>query len=323
MSILLKHCKKIFPFAVSIFLLTWVFNQIDRKDFFDNFIDIKISWVSAALFLFIPQILLMIFRWHILVRNQTNTLFRESCSLVLAAQTLNMFTPSKMGDIAKSFFLKKHLNVPLKTGLSIVVFEKVLDIIMIALWMLLGFFMSLPEMIMGWTGLVVGLIIIGFALVYFIFQFNDIPLFFRERASINLLIKINKLLESSRRYVSNSIMNGIAVRALILSFFLWFLHILQFAFFFEALSSSIPWVSIFCGVPIAIIIGILPISFAGIGTRDIAFLTIFSQWDSMSLLVCVGIFSHLRYLVPGILGIPVVHRYLSELSRQRNTLQTD
>ncbi|MCK4826034.1 hypothetical protein KA005_60360, partial [bacterium] len=116
--------------------------------------------------------------------------------------------------------------------LSIVVFEKVLDIIMIALWMLLGFFMSLPEMIMGWTGLVVGLIIIGFALVYFIFQFNDIPLFFRERASINLLIKINKLLESSRRYVSNSIMNGIAVRALILSFFLWFLHILQFAFFF-------------------------------------------------------------------------------------------
>ncbi|MCK4826033.1 hypothetical protein KA005_60355 [bacterium] len=89
------------------------------------------------------------------------------------------------------------------------------------------------------------------------------------------------------------------------------------------MSSSIPWVSIFCGVPIAIIIGILPISFAGIGTRDIAFLTIFSQWDSMSLLVCVGIFSHLRYLVPGILGIPVVHRYLSELSRQRNTLQTD
>ena len=232
MSILIKHCKKTFPFAVSIFLLIWVFNQIDWKDLFDNFIDIKFSWFSASLILFIPQILLMVFRWHILVRNQTNSLFRESCSLVLAAQTLNMFTPSKMGDIAKSFFLKQHLYVPLKTGLSIVVFEKVLDMISIALWMLLGFFISLPEMTLGWTGLTAGLIIIGLVLVYFIFQFNDIPLFFREIAPGKPMIKINEFFESSRCYVSNSIMNGIAVRALILSVFLWFLHILQFAFFF-------------------------------------------------------------------------------------------
>ncbi|NIN92189.1 UPF0104 family protein, partial [bacterium] len=52
----------------------------------------------------------------------------ESATQILAGNTLNIVLPSKMGDMAKAFFLKKSGGLELKKGFFLTVIEKALDV---------------------------------------------------------------------------------------------------------------------------------------------------------------------------------------------------
>jgi len=45
---------------------------------------------------------------------------------------------------------------------------------------------------------------------------------------------------------------------------------------------------------------------AGIGTRDVALLALFSPWDARPAIVCLGLFCTTRYVVMALLGVPAV-----------------
>jgi hypothetical protein len=95
-----------------------------------------------------------------------------------------------------------------------------------------------------------------------------------------------------------------------LSIFLWFVHLVQFVFFFRALHSAVSVFQIFRLVPLAILVGLVPVTIAGVGTRDSAMIYFFAPYESIPLIVGVGVFASLRYFVPGILGLPFLNRYL-------------
>jgi hypothetical protein len=70
------------------------------------------------------------------------------------------------------------------------------------------------------------------------------------------------------------------------------------------MNSSLNVSYIYSLVPIAIFAGLLPVTVAGIGTRDAALLALFSGMEQSSLIMAVGALSSLRYFVPSLLGIP-------------------
>ena len=65
-------------------------------------------------------------------------------------------------------------------------------------------------------------------------------------------------------------------------------------------------------VPIAIFVGLVPVTIAGMGTRDAALIYLFSAYASDSASITVGLFfSLLRYWVLALAGIP----FLGNLQR--------
>jgi len=61
--------------------------------------------------------------------------------------------------------------------------------------------------------------------------------------------------------------------------------------------------AVFLRVPIAIFVGLLPITLAGIGTRDGALVALIAPHAVAAL---VGLFSTLRYVVMALLGVPAI-----------------
>jgi uncharacterized membrane protein YbhN (UPF0104 family) len=67
-------------------------------------------------------------------------------------------------------------------------------------------------------------------------------------------------------------------------------------------------------VPAAIVVGLLPITVAGLGTRDVAMIVLFAPWAPAEMMAGIALLSHLRYILPGLAGLVSVRQFLAETS---------
>ncbi|MHA1572369.1 MAG: lysylphosphatidylglycerol synthase domain-containing protein, partial [Alphaproteobacteria bacterium] len=114
--------------------------------------------------------------------------------------------------------------------------------------------------------------------------------------------------------------------SLALSVFLWFLHIVQIYVFYRAVAGNdpAPLAAVFMRVPVAIFIGLVPVTVAGIGTRDGALFALLAAWEPTAVIALVGLFCILRYVVMALAGLPVIISLGPTLTNSlRSTTGTD
>ena len=54
----------------------------------------------------------------------------------------------------------------------------------------------------------------------------------------------------------------------------------------------------------------MPFTFAGIGTRDAAFVFIYSSYFTAATGAALGVLATMRYVIPAFFGIPFLYRYV-------------
>src|ERR1043165_10274033 len=64
--------------------------------------------------------------------------FGEGNRLILVASVLNLVLPSKMGDIAKAYFMRERGHMSGALSLALVVFEKSCDMLSLLVWCAFG-----------------------------------------------------------------------------------------------------------------------------------------------------------------------------------------
>ena len=107
------------------------------------------------------------------------------------------------------------------------------------------------------------------------------------------------------------------------SVFIWFLHLLQIWFFILALKAWTPFLANLALSPLAILAGLLPLTFAGVGTRDAALILFYQPYFAAPTAAALGLLCTSRYLLPAIGGLPFLGQYLStvrDLRQQRDRL---
>ena len=78
--------------------------------------------------------------------------------------------------------------------------------------------------------------------------------------------------------------------------------------FFLALGLKIDFMIILAIVPLGIIVGMIPITIAGIGTRDAAFIYLFKDIVPSHVMIAFGMIFSLRYIIPALVGLPLFWR---------------
>jgi uncharacterized protein (TIRG00374 family) len=91
---------------------------------------------------------------------------------------------------------------------------------------------------------------------------------------------------------------------------LWLLHLFQLWIFILSLGGAVSFLDNLAITPLAIFIGLLPLSFSGIGTRDLAFIYFYSSYFTAETGAALGVLATLRYLIPAIFGIPFFIKYM-------------
>jgi len=262
--------------------------------------------------------------------------FGEANRLILVASVLNLILPSKMGDIAKAYFMQDRGQLPGSLALSLVVFEKACDMLSLLLWCAFGlawmklsgafalaaftspawlarfgiagdaFFFWVSALIVGGS-LMLGLLLLG--------SENFAHFFFRLAARFapgKIGAKFAKFDASwSEMHAYFWASKARLAKVTLTSVFIWFLHLLQIWMFILALRAYAPFLANLALSPLAILAGLLPLTFAGVGTRDAALVIFYAPFFPAPTAAALGLLCTARYVLPALGGLPFAGPYLT------------
>jgi uncharacterized protein (TIRG00374 family) len=317
--------KRLVAAGVSLALLLALLASVDGDSLASALRAVHPGWLALAMLLFIPQIAAISHRWRLIAAPVGRIGARESARQVLASNALNLLLPSKLGDLAKGVFLHRQGRCRLADGIQIVVFEKLLDLAALSLWMIAGWLL-LP--VTEWWAL--GFLALGLAIVAVVGLVYFVP---RRESLLERLLPARwgrsgigargrGFLAAGPRVMA--LVRGRGARSVVLagwSLLIWLLHLLQIACFFAAARTGAGLGDVLVLMPMAIFAGLMPLSIAGVGVRDWAIVVLFAGVGApREALVAAGLLVSLRYVVPAAAGLPFVARYFG-LAREARESQ--
>lgn len=331
--------KKAVSLIVSLGILALIYWKIDFTKLGPVFAASDPWWMAASLGMVIPLTALTAWRFQQLTPSEARINFAEANRLILSASVLNLILPSKMGDIAKALFLPLRRSL----ALSLVVFEKACDMLSLLVWCVFGlawvwldhgaallafrapdwlanfhiaFKGHLPFSVCGIF--VVGLLCLGLMLLG---SLGFSRIFFELLGKIapgkakGKFRKLSASWEEMHGYFWANKRRLAIVSAT--SVFIWLLHLLQIWFFILALRGWCPFVANLALSSLAILAGLLPLTFAGVGTRDAALILLYAPYFPAHVAAALGLLCTVRYVLPAIGGLPFFQRYLAKVRGPR------
>ena len=312
--------RKLITLAISLLILGAIYYKIDVAQLAAVFANIDPGFMAVSLGMVVPLTLLTAWRLRILAPTRANIGFAEAIRLILAASSLNMILPSKMGDIAKAYFMKSKTARGSFT-LSLVIFEKTADILSLLFWCALGLLLYPHKDAIFWiltmavmSGLVMGIALLASPRLAS-FAFASTARLISERKMQKLHALQSGWKEMQEFFWSDK---SRVMRVSTWSILIWFLHLLQIWLFILALRASAPFVAGLALAPLAILAGLLPFTFAGIGSRDAALIVLYKPYIDAPAAAALGLLCTTRYVIPAIAGLPFLQRYLGRIATAKS-----
>jgi uncharacterized protein (TIRG00374 family) len=316
--------RKAIALAVSLALLALIYWQVDAGAVLAAAAASDPLWLAISLAVVVPLLVMTAWRFQILMPRAGRLGLWECVRLTLMASTLNLVLPSKMGDIAKAYALRERSEIGGSLAVSLVVLEKALDMGGLLACGAVALLL-LPQAPL-WATPMAGLLALGFlAIAVMIGSPHLVRLLLatlRRVVPDGFARRIDALQaawEELLRYVWRRPSRALTVSAA--SILLWLVHLTQIWLFTVALTSGVaaapaPVVAMALA-PLAILIGLAPFTVAGVGTRDAALIVLFAPYLDAPTAAVLGILCTLRYLIPGLAGLPLLGAYVETLRRAR------
>ena len=313
--------KRLLSIAISLMILGLIYWRIPFQELLAVLRNAHLGWLLVGLGMVVPITLITSLRLRWLMPPQQPLPFGEANRLILAACVLNMVLPSKAGDIAKAYFMRDRGHLSTSLALSLVVFEKACDLLSLLLWCLFGLWLYPQKDAFFWlmtvvifAGLAGGLLLLGstrFANFFFALG--------QQLAPPKIKVKFKQL------QVAWGEMHGYfwrdrrqLFRVTGISVLIWLLHLLQIWLFILALNAWVPFLTSLALSPLAILAGLLPLTFAGVGTRDAALVFLYAPYLDAATAAALGLLCTSRYFLPAIGGLPFLEGYLRAAQWQPN-----
>ncbi len=288
-----------------------LFRNIKPDDFMQNLKAMNLWYLILSIFMIFPPFYVMALRWKLMIKDFRNITAFESLKLIFVCQSINVVTPSKIGDYAKCLILRdKKFN--LKIGIGAASFEKVLDLLALVIFSVIGLMLmsASKESILFITILLAALLAVIFILLSIDFNKGLIDILIRIIPFKRLRTIIRDILIYFEKVRCD--MKNIST-IIFLTFLGWLLHFIQAHIIFSVIGIDVPFIYSIGLLPLGILAGMIPITLAGLGTRDAVFINLFSGFADKSHLILFGLLFSLRYFIPAFIGLIWLNRSIRKI----------
>ena len=283
---------------ISSLILWLLYRRVDVEALGQVFSNFNSFSCVLILLSFAVIYLLVAWRWQAMAKPHCPMSFRESMKIVVACGALNVILPSRVGSFGKAYFMTVRGHAGAKMGLSMVIYEKFSDLAAMAfLFVVVTVVNGVPNSLIGLGLGVANLVLLCFVLLHLTSVFdNDLVERLRHRKWIDQFFSVA---ETLYLFNQNPAVRGLLlVKVNVISLLLWLVHVIQMILFFYLIDLVLPVWQTASNMLCAVFVGLLPISLAGLGTRDLAIVYLFEGLLSYNEALSIGILMASRYVIP-------------------------
>ncbi len=296
MSKIIKIIKPLFFFAITALIFYLIFRKVDYVSLKEVFLRARWWYLAPVASVIFLSLVFAAQKWQAVLRAMDYSIsFKESFRMIMAAFPVSVITPAKSGDLIKAYYLKD--KVPVSRVVGAVATERLIDIFVLAFYSFFGAIIFRNGLILIISLSIFFLIPLAFLII------NKIKLPFP-----NLRQRIENFLYVSKIFIEHP---KKLVPLLFYTLTLWLLNFLIIKFLFLSLGSDIPIFYIAAAFPLVVFISLLPITVAGMGTRDAAMIYFFGLWVGPSVSLGVGLlYAIFAYWLLALIGLPAMRKLL-------------
>jgi glycosyltransferase 2 family protein len=114
--------------ALSLGLLAWFFYSQDLKGMGAAIRDANLAWIVPAVAVYFVGVWLRAMRWRILMAPFAPVPTARLFSVILIGFAVNNVLPLRLGELVRTFLLKRSHGVPIAASLATVLLERLLDV---------------------------------------------------------------------------------------------------------------------------------------------------------------------------------------------------
>lgn len=271
-----KHAKKLLPF-IGIAILIYTIYTLDIEKIKNAFFSIKPIFIILALSLTLPRVLIRNYAWQLIQKEHNIKLtFFQSLKIFLIGYFYGSITPGYLGQLMRVPYMKEKTGEPYGKLFVNSSIESIVHSSSIYITMIIGALLVVETFPGIFLIAIVWIIILASIIIYFIKKERGEKLFY-------ILIKYlipKKLKHNLNRFVQTFYNDFPKINKLIIPFilglFTWIIIFSQEYIIVIALGLNIPYIWFLLVFPLANAAGFLPITFAGLGTRELAAIVLFS-----------------------------------------------
>lgn len=273
-----KTAKKFLP-LIGLIILIFLVYTLGLEDIINAFLKIHPIYIIISISLIFPRILLRNYAWRIIQKEQKIKLsFWESLKIFLIGYFYGSFTPGYFGQIMRAPYMKEKTGEPYGKLFVNVFIEVILHSISLQVMIIVGAIIIVIEknqpLVLYFA--ILYMIILGVLIIYFTKKQ-------RGEKTFSKLIKIfipKKLKQHFHDFIATFYKDFPTFKSLIVPFLIsaitWVIIFSQEYIFVIALGLPIPFTIFLFLFPIANFVGFTPITFAGLGIRDLTAVGLFT-----------------------------------------------
>jgi glycosyltransferase 2 family protein len=279
-----------------IIIMMLILQKIDFILFINHLTNINIKYFLLSILITIPLFITKIIRWkNILYALGIDCSIKDSIRVYGAGLFIGQITPGQIGEVVRGYLLSKK-GYNLSKAIDSVLIDRLFDLAILVLISFVGliYFLNLSSFFK--ICLVLTIIFFLKLLIHFSSYLNKINLdfnFFKilKRKIYSFTVQLRQIISS------NSAMKSAASLTIISFIF----TVVRASCILKSMNIKIPFFDLSFCISITNIVSLIPVSVAGIGTRDYTMIQIFSKYDLSS--ESAVTFSFLIFLVAYVLNL--------------------
>lgn len=263
---------------IGIIILCFIVSKIDLLKLLSIFADFNIFLFVIAVSLNIPLIFLKSVRWNMLLREQSIQYnLKDSLLVYMSGIYTGNVTPGRLGDFIKAFYLKSDKNISLARSISSVLVDRLFDMYLLMILGIIGtWHLGIFEIL---SAVSVGLLAIIFLSPFILLKKkwirNILGLFYNVVVIKKFKGDIHEKFEDFYSGI-NQLLTPKLFLTICLTCFSYTIFFSQCYLIIIAMDIHIDFVTISLITAISNLIAFLPVSVAGLGTRDAILIYLFS-----------------------------------------------
>lgn len=265
--------------VIGILIFTYILSTIDTNKIITAVSRANTYYIALALSLAIVSIILKSLKWkYVMDTHNIKISVGKAIKIWTIGSFVGWLTPGRSGEIIKVYYLKDKYHAG--TILSTIAIDRISDIIALFILSIIGttFLFFLFKINLAYLTV---LIIIAIIASYFFTKERTARLiakpiytyFIPESKKNAMKDSYKKFFSSFERFKKNI---PLVVFTLSTTIIIWSIGITQAYLVTQSLGLDVSYTYLFSIIPLSMIITILPITIAGIGTREATFIFFFS-----------------------------------------------